>query len=75
MVQIFGTVERSFTEEDSQFTTFRIPAFSKAIARQRAKANARIKGLSNFTLSNVEEAGSGDIPGQTLYDVVVESDR
>lgn len=75
MVQIFGTVEKSFTEEDSQFTTFRIPAFSKTLARQRGRANARIKGLTNFQVDSVEEVGSADVPGQTLYDVTLESDR
>lgn len=75
MVQFFGTVERSVVEDDQQTTVFRIPAVSKTGARQRAKGNARVKGLNNFSIKSVEQAGKGDLPGVKLYDVVVTSDR
>lgn len=69
MVQIFGSVERSVTQNGQQITVFRIPAFSKTGARQRAKANARIKGLSGASVDRAENVGSADIPGQKLFDV------
>lgn len=71
MVQFFGNVERSTTQNGQQITVFRIPAFSKSIARQRAKANARIKGLSGFSLDTVQKVGSTDLPGQSFYDVTI----
>lgn len=74
MVQVFGTVEQSFSEEENQFTVFRIPAFSERLARRRGGANARIKGLSNFEVTNIEQVGQGDVPGQKLFDVTVQSD-
>lgn len=75
MVQIFGTVEKSVVQNGQQTTVFRIPALTETGARQRAKGNARIKGLNNFRVDNVNNVGSGDLPGQKLFDVRVISQR
>lgn len=75
MAQVFGTIEQTFTENDKQFTVFRIPAFSSRLARQRARGNARVKGLSDFEVGEAENVGSADVPGQKLFDVTVESER
>lgn len=75
MAQFFGSIERSTTENGKHIAVFRIPAFSKSIARQRAKGNARIKGLKEFEIVNVENVGSSDVPGQNLFDIRVEADR
>lgn len=75
MVQLTGGVRRAFIEDGKDVTIFRIPAFSKTGARRRAKTNSRIKGIENFSLGEAERVGSGDLPGQGIYDVTVTSPR
>jgi len=71
MVQVFGTIESSTVRDGMQITVFRIPAFSDTGARQRAKANARLKGMGSSEVNLVEKVGPADVPGQTLHDVTV----
>lgn len=75
MVQLFGSVETSTIIDDTLVTEFRIPAFSRRIARQRARSNARLKGFEGAEVTGVEELKTGDLPGQTIYLVEVESLR
>ena len=75
MVQLFGTVERTSTAKDgSQETIFRIPAISRGLAKQRAKFNARAKGLRNFSAQDATKIQDGPFPGQTIYEVKVVSE-
>lgn len=71
MVEFFGTLARSRVEDGEQVNVFRIPAFSSQIAKQRARANARLKGLSEFTIDDVVAIDSTQVPGQTIYEVEV----
>lgn len=75
MVELFGRIEKTDVQDGKQVTIFRIPAVSQSLAEQRAGINARLKGLSNFQLSGVRKVGSGSFPGQSIFDVKVESDR
>lgn len=75
MVQFFGRTESTDVEGDQLTSVFRIPAFSQEMARRRAQINIRAKDLQNAEIASMEEAQSGDIPGQTIYDITVESDR
>jgi hypothetical protein len=75
MVQLFGSVETSTIVDDTLITEFRIPAFSRTAAQQRAKTNARLKGLEDAQITGTEELKTGDLPGQTIYIVEVESLR
>lgn len=75
MAEIFGRIERSTVENGTQVTVFRIPAFSEGLARRRAKVNSRLKGLNNFEIEEPEKVGDGSIPGQSVYDVKVESEN
>lgn len=71
MVQFFGTIRRNAVEDGEQIITFRIPAFSRATAEQRAKTNARLKGFQDASVTGIENVGSTDIPGQKEYDVTL----
>lgn len=75
MVQFFGRTESTDVQDDTLTTVFRIPAFSEAMVRRRASINIRAKDLLNADIQGVEEVAPGDIPGQTIYDVTVTSDR
>lgn len=75
MVQITGDVKSSITRENKVVTVFNIPATAKRFARRRAKINARIKGLDQPKIMEPRMVGQGDIPGQKLYEVEVESNR
>lgn len=76
MVQLFGSVERSIIKDDGTVeTVYRIPAVSETTARGRARGNNRLKGLRNPEFQSVEPVADADIPGQTMYEVVVESSR
>lgn len=75
MAQFFGQTESSETRNGVQVTTFRVPALSKRLATRRAKMNSRMKGMSNFRVEDTEEVESADIPGQTIYDITVISER
>lgn len=75
MVQVFGSVESTVLMDDVLITEFRIPAISKTLARQRARTNARLKGLDTPEITGIEELREGDLPGQTIYIVSVESLR
>lgn len=44
-------------------------------AIQKVKATARIKGLTNITVNNVREVGSGRLPGQTVFRITIEAPR
>lgn len=75
MAEIFGGVKTSMTEDGQQVTIFHIPAFSAGNARRRARANIRLKRLQNADVESVDEIGSGQIPGQSVYEVTVISSR
>lgn len=75
MVEIFGRIERNIIRNGNQVTTFIIPAFSERLARRRTRANIRLKNLENADIDSIEPLESGDIPGQTLFEVTVISSR
>jgi hypothetical protein len=75
MAEIFGRVESSETRNGNKVTTFRIPAISGKMATRRAKMNARLKGIKNYDVNEPEIVGDGDIPGQSIYDVTLVSER
>lgn len=69
MVEIFGKVKRSEILNGQQEVVYRVPAFSERIARRRAAINSRIKGFEDFEIVSVRNVGSGNIPGQKLFDI------
>ena len=74
MVELFGKVDSVKTRDDKQITTFRIPAVSKQLAKTRANINARLKGLREFSLENIEKTDDEtDVPAQSIYLVELES--
>lgn len=75
MVSVTGTLIRSVIEDETEVMEWEIPAFSQRGAIGRARANARIKGMSNITVESSQEVGQGDIPGQSFYRVEVSSPR
>lgn len=75
MVRFFGETESTDVQNGTLTTVFRIPAFSQSMVRRRADLNIRAKDLANASIDNVEQVGQGDIPGQTIYDVTITSDR
>mgnify|MGYP006273254443 CR=1 FL=1 len=75
MVEIFAVQEPTRTEEGNIIAPFRVPAVSERLARRRAIANARLKGWKSPSVQEVEEIASGDVPGQSIYEVTVISQR
>lgn len=75
MAEFFGRTESSETTNGVQVTTFRIPAMTEGMARRRGKMNARVKGFDDYEIVDVQTVESGSIPGQTLYDITVSSQR
>lgn len=73
--RIFGSVVESTLVDDQQEIVFRVPAFSETLARRRATRNARIKGVENPEVEEVEEVGSGTLPGQTIFLITVRGER
>lgn len=71
MVRLFGSIERNTVEQGRQVMVFRVPAVSKRVARARGRANAKLKGLEQISVSSAEKAGSGSFPGQSIYEVTV----
>lgn len=71
MPQLFGTIERNAVEDGQQIITFRIPAFSEATARRRARVNSRLKGFEDASITATEKRGSADVPGQSEYDITL----
>jgi len=72
MVEVFGSVANATTTENGrERVTFRIPAISKSLAKQRARGNARLKGMNNFRVSEPQKVGDGDIPGQKIFEIAV----
>lgn len=74
MVEVFGRVQNTEVTNGELVTIFRIPALSSRVARERARVNARLKGYSNISIGESEQAGDTDIPGARVYDVRVTSD-
>lgn len=75
MVQIIGELESSQTVNGTLVQVFNIPAFSERMARRRASANSRAKGLEGGEVTEVEVESQGSLPGQSIYKVRVESPR
>lgn len=75
MVEITGNVITSNLTDDEFRIAFKIPAFSKRVARRRALTSARVKGMNQPEVTSVETIRSGDIPGQTIFRVDVVGDR
>ena len=59
MPEIFGRIERNRVEDGEQHTVFFIPAVTKTGAIGRARGNARLKGLRNFTVTETESVSGG----------------
>jgi len=75
MARLFGSVKRSETTDDGTEIRYTIPAVAKAAAKGRARGNNRVKGLTSPEIVSVKKVGQADLPGQKLYEVVVEADR
>jgi hypothetical protein len=76
MVEITGTLQSSrLLENGDQRTVWTIPALSKTGAKQRARANSRVKGNSPDQISDPEVVRQGQIPGQKIYEVAVTTER
>lgn len=75
MVEIIGRIQSTDTANRTITDTWRMPAPTERFARRFARANSRVKGRSNYEIVSVEEIEDGDLPGQSIYEVVVQSER
>lgn len=75
MVELFGWIEDTTSTGDEIETVWRIPAQSERMARRQAKANQRIKDASGSEVTSVTRVRSGDLPGQSIYQVETVSER
>jgi len=75
MVDIFGSVIESQSQNGKVRMTFEIPAFSKRIAKRRAKRNMSSKGLGETSVRDVRGVRSTNIPGQSVYTITVSGRR
>lgn len=75
MVEFAARVDSTELIDDAQRVTVIIPAFNRMIASRRARAFSRLKGLEVVEISEPEQVGTGDVPGQKIFEVVIEADR
>lgn len=75
MVEIIGTLKGTEQEDSVIRDQWRIPALSSNTARIQARANSRFKGRNSPEIEEISTIGSGDIPGQNIYEVIVVSER
>lgn len=75
MVELFGQVESSESIDGEVEMVFRIPAFSRRIARRRAMVNGQVKGIEDAEITSVEAIDQGEIPGQNIFNVTVRGGR
>lgn len=75
MVEIIGR-HLSTEEQNGQLVDrWRLPALGERQARAEGVANARLKGRSSASVRRVREVEDGDLPGQTIYEVITEAER
>lgn len=75
MSDIAATIESSRIEENRQITVFRIAGMSETVVKRRALMNARIKGLGNRKVIDVQKLDETTPVGAPLYEVTVSSAR
>lgn len=75
MVQLTSSVERSFLEDGKEIIEFRTPGISEDRARSNALFAARVKGMEDAQVTDIENVGSSGIPGRDLFSVTVEAPR
>lgn len=75
MVQLTTSVERSFIENGEEVIEFRVPAVSRERARSNALFAARVKGMDDPDVEEVEETGGSGVPGRKLFLVTVTAIR
>lgn len=75
MVEIIGLLRDTDVQEDVIKDTWKLPALTEGQAKLEARINSRIKGRSSPKVKSVAKEGEGDLPGQKIYQVIVESDR
>lgn len=66
---------RSGINNGEQFVVFELSAISRDRAETKSRRFARVKGFDPATVEEVNEAGSGSIPGTKKYRVRVVSPR
>lgn len=74
MVDIFGQTKSSKRENGTHTIIYRIPAFSQGVAKRRANINSRVKGMDDFHISNIDRVGDGDLPGQGIFEITIDSE-
>lgn len=72
---ITGSLINTDQEDGKIIDNWRIPAVSERGAKLRAQGNSKVKGRSGTNVTEVERVGDGDLPGQAVYRVRVESAR
>lgn len=75
MVEIFGSVVESRSDNGRVRMTFEIPAFSKRIAQRRAKRNMSSKGMNDVSVRDIRGVKSTNVPGQSVYTITVSGSR
>lgn len=75
MVELIGKIAETKVENGNLVDKWRIPAQSEAFARRQTQANATVKGRSDTNIVSVEKVGEGELPGQSIYEVVTQSAR
>lgn len=72
---ITGELIKSEIINGRQESIWRVPALSESIARRKAVLNMRIKGNEGIEVQSANKVGSGNLPRQDLFDVVVTAER
>lgn len=75
MSTVFAELISSSIEDGATVMEVRVPALSATVAKQRARAFVRGKGIESSGVRDVNKIGSGTLPGQTVYKVSVEGKR
>lgn len=74
-MSIAGELINSEIVDGSQELVWEIPAIREQIAQRKAKLNARIKGLENPSILNIQKTSKTGLPGRSVFKVTVEADR
>lgn len=75
MAQLTTKVERSFLENGKEVIEFKVPAIGESAAERNALGNARLKGMDEPEITEVENIGASGVPGRSLFLVTVEAMR
>lgn len=74
-MSVTGELVRSEIVDGAQEQIWEVPAFREAGAVRVARVNSRFKGLQNINVLNIEQIGTGRLPGQKIFRVTVEASR